>query len=98
MEINLSYFDHDFCLIRCRSLPFYVLLKIFLCLHGVQKEKFGLTQVNFSVDKCYFHEEILSACHCGGWVGQPFFKKKLFGCHKCIFIITGESKQLAIQF
>ena len=35
MEINLSSFDHDFCLTRHRSLLFYVLLKTFLCFHGV---------------------------------------------------------------
>ena len=56
MEINLTSFDYDFCLTRCRSLPFYVLLKTFLCFHGVKKGNFQLKWINFSVDKSSFHK------------------------------------------
>ena len=55
-KMKFSSFDYDFCLIRCRPLPFHVLLKIFLCFHEVENRNFRLKWINFSVDKSSFHK------------------------------------------
>ena len=86
MGKNFSSFDYGFCLIRCRLLPFYVLLKTFLCFHSVYKGNFGLKWVNFSV--CKFLPYIN--------FGVSFFKKKFFLYVINVCPLTAKSKQLAI--
>ena len=94
MKINHSFFDCDFCLIDFRPLSFFVLLKTFLCFHGVEKGNIRLKWVNFSADKSFFTNKfwVYDNVDIGEW-GSAL--KIYFFDVINVFSVTGESKQLA---
>ena len=76
MEINLSSFDYDFCLTRCRSLLFYVLLKTSYVFMGYRKGTSEWNGLIFQLTKVLSTNKIWAHVNNGVWgQGQLFLKK-----------------------
>ena len=76
MEINLSSFDYDFCLTRCRSLLFYVLLKTSYVFMGYRKGTSEWNGLIFQLTKVLSTNKIWAQVNNGVWgQGQLFLKK-----------------------